>query len=79
METEAKIVAAVLEIVQRNTPSCQAITADQSLLDDLGLESMDLAELVATLEVELGSNPFAESVAISDVRTVADLCAAYRG
>ncbi len=44
---------------------------------DLGLSSLDLAELTAVLEVRLEVDPFAELVAITDVRTVGDLCAAY--
>lgn len=45
--------------------------------DDLGLSSLDLVDLVATLNVKLAANPFPQSAAFTDVRTVADLCRAY--
>jgi acyl carrier protein len=46
-------------------------------LGELGLTSLDLAQLVAGLEARLHADPFAELVAITSVRTVADLCRAY--
>jgi acyl carrier protein len=46
-------------------------------LHELGLTSLILARLVIQLEMELGVDPFAEDVVISDVRTVADLVGAY--
>lgn len=48
-----------------------------TLNGDLGLASLDLAQLVAILEVDLGVDPFAALVPITGVRTVADLCVAY--
>jgi acyl carrier protein len=44
---------------------------------DLGLESLDLAELVALLELRFGFDPFSHHAAITDVHTVQDLCNAY--
>ena len=44
----------------------------------LGLSSLDLAFLVAELEVELGVDPFAKLVSITSVRSVDDLVQAYR-
>ncbi|MBJ6760428.1 hypothetical protein JGU66_06610 [Myxococcaceae bacterium JPH2] len=44
---------------------------------DLGLSSLDLAQLVASLEMRLKADPFQELVPITSVRTVADLCGAY--
>jgi acyl carrier protein len=46
-------------------------------LGDLGLTSLDLAQLVACLEARLHGDPFAELVAITSVRTIGDLCRAY--
>jgi acyl carrier protein len=50
----------------------------QSLVSDLGFGSMDIAQLVATLEIALDLDPFAKEVAITSIRTVGDLCDAYR-
>ncbi|MBI5509934.1 MAG: hypothetical protein HY903_14355 [Deltaproteobacteria bacterium] len=69
--------ATVLEIVRRQRPEVQAVVGEQALVAELGLRSMDIAELVATLEMKLNADPFEELVAISDVKTVGDLCAAY--
>jgi hypothetical protein len=45
---------------------------------DLGFKSVDLARIVALLEVRLGSDPFVH-VPITGIRSVEDLIAAYVG
>ena len=50
----------------------------QHLIDDLGLRSLDLAHLVAALEQRLRVDPFFKLVPITQVRTLGDLCTAYR-
>ena len=47
------------------------------LVDDLGLRSLDLARIIAKLEMKLGVDPFAELVSVTSIRTPGDLCAAY--
>jgi len=71
-----KIVATLVQIARRRDPSLEAVTLEQPLAS-LGLDSLDLAQLVATLEVELGVDPFATR-SIAGLRTVGDLCDAYR-
>jgi acyl carrier protein len=73
---EAKIVAAIVSVAQRRNAGLTTVTAEQPL-NTLGLDSLDMAQLVAMLEAELGLDPFA-STAISNVRTVGDLCDAYK-
>ena len=49
--------------------------------DDLvatGLKSLDLASVVAVLEQAWHVDPFLEHRSITEVRTVGDLCRAYR-
>jgi acyl carrier protein len=53
------------------------IGPDDRLNADLGLTSLDLASLVAALEVKLKADPFQELVPITSIRTVGDLEAAY--
>ena len=53
------------------------IAPDDRLNADLGLTSLDLASLVAALEMKLKADPFQELVPITSVRTVGDLEAAY--
>lgn len=48
------------------------------LSDSLGLSSLDLAILVSELELSFGTDPFAELVPITDIRTFGDLTNAYR-
>jgi acyl carrier protein len=50
---------------------------DDQLNTDLGLTSLDLASLVAALEMKLKADPFQELVPITSVRTIGDLEAAY--
>ncbi|HLB13364.1 MAG TPA: hypothetical protein VJM14_00380 [Burkholderiales bacterium] len=45
----------------------------------LGLSSFDVLALVPRLSATLGVDPFKETLAITDVRTVGDLVQAYEG
>src|ERR1700757_609485 len=53
------------------------IAPEDRLNTDLGLTSLDLASLVAALEMKLKADPFQELVPITSVRTIGDLEAAY--
>ncbi len=68
----------VLEVVQQASAGVTSVSGGDTLTGELGLESLDLAQIVATLEARTGLDPFAERVAITSVRTVGDLVAAYR-
>ncbi|MGD9644332.1 MAG: acyl carrier protein [Pirellulales bacterium] len=68
----------VRRIIEQKGETAPTIENHQRLTADLGLESLDVAKVVAVLEVELEVDPFAQLVAITDVRTVGDLCDAYR-
>ena len=52
------------------------ITRESKLTADLGLDSLELAELSAVLEDELGSDPFSEGIV---PETVGALIAYYDG
>lgn len=71
--------SAVREAVQREVEKLagRAAREEEALVDDLGLRSLDLAQLVAVLELRLGVEPFVEHEAITDVRTVGDLARAF--
>ncbi|MEN6458031.1 MAG: acyl carrier protein [Thermoguttaceae bacterium] len=71
------ILAVVAGVVKEKTPELTAIRPDQLLVEDLGLRSLDLARIIAKLEVKLDVDPFAELVSITSIRTPGDLCAAY--
>lgn len=67
----------VLEVAQQRTPAIDQVKESDKLVADLGLKSLDLAQLVAMLEMQTGLDPFAERVAITSVRTVGDMVSAY--
>lgn len=68
----------VLRIVRERTPECEKVSDDDALTANLGLPSLDLARIVAQLEMRLDGDPFAELVSITSVRTVGDIVDAYR-
>ena len=75
-EIERAVHDTIRAIVTEEKGECRAFGgADR--LQDIGLESLDLARLVAELEGRLGRDPFAELVPITSVRTVDDLVSAY--
>jgi hypothetical protein len=75
---EGMIHRVVLRIARQRSPALSGLEVGHRLTDDLGLTSLDLARILAVLELELGVDPFAGLVAITDVRTLGDLCVAYR-
>lgn len=67
----------LLEIVNEVAGPVEHLDDDQLLVDQLGLESLHLARLVAVLEMELDTDPFTDDMPITGVRTVGDLLQAY--
>lgn len=47
------------------------------LVDELGFKSLDVARMIAMLELRLGLDPFSRLISVTNVRTVGDLCNAY--
>lgn len=62
--------------VERRHGSRPIVMAEQTL-ESLGIDSLDLHELVDELEVKTRLNPFERSWSVNDMRTVDDLCRAY--
>ncbi len=67
----------ILELVRETNPSCDRVE-DHDGLTELGLKSLDLARMVAELDLSLDADPFSELVAMTSVRTVGDVVTAYR-
>ena len=67
----------IAEIVARTGHQAPPF-GDDALLTDTGLGSLDLAALIARLERLWKVDPFIEAVSITEIRTVGDLCRAYR-
>ena len=54
------------------------ISDSSALIDNLGFRSLQIARILAILEIEFSFDPFASGdVPITSLRTVDDLCAAY--
>ena len=64
-------------VLTRRNHTAVHCTPESNLVSDLGFESLDLAEIVALLELHFGFDPFTDQIAITDVHTVQDLCDAY--
>lgn len=50
---------------------------DYRVVKDLGFSSMDVAQLIAVLEMELEVDPFSMGVSIMEIHTIGQLCEAY--
>jgi acyl carrier protein len=77
-ELEQQVRDVIAKVARQRGAVPASIEGHHRLTLDLGLKSLDLAQIVALLERHTGVDPFAELVAITSVRTVADLCGAYR-
>lgn len=64
----------VLAIVRLRRPTAQAVTAEDELRNDLGLDSLDLAQLGAEIESALDV-PVFDGVAVGAILTIGDLTA----
>ncbi len=74
MDIDKLVHDTVLAVVRLRQPTAQVVTAEQELRGDLGLDSLDLAQLGAEIETALEATIF-EDVAVGAVLTVGDLTA----
>ena len=51
---------------------------DEASIKEMGFTRLDLSELIASLEMELGVDPFAAGTSIKAINTVGELIQAYR-
>lgn len=66
------------EILSLNGTNSVEILLGSKLVDDLGLKSLDIAQLIAMLEIELEKDPFSDGTArLADIITINDLCKVY--
>ena len=77
-EIETIVHAHIHAILEDRGDNAMAVSGADKLNATLGLTSLDLALLVAELEVALGVDPFAKLVSVTAVRSVDDLVGAYR-
>ena len=73
-DAQALIVDTIRELLERRGAAAIAIVPESKLTADLDLDSLELAELSAVLEDELGRDPYSEGIV---PETVAELVAFY--
>ena len=76
MNVRETINAALQEIMQNNA-RVRPVEDASEIVKDLGFSSLDVAELIAVLEMELEVDPFSDGVSLMEVRTCGDFCAVY--
>jgi acyl carrier protein len=69
-DAERTVLKAIRTLVRRKKGSDADVTLGSALHDDLMLDSLDAAELSATLEDDLGSDPYSEGVVPQTVAEV---------
>lgn len=72
---EEQISATINQVLTQSGRPSRTFAADETLLGDIGLDSLDLAEVVVTLEQKLGVDPFRQGAA--GVRTFGDFVQSY--
>lgn len=74
-DNQTRIVDALAEVFKEKGLTMPVIESD-TVLDQLGLESLDFAQVVIRMEEVTGKDPFATG-AEYQIRTLADLAAVY--
>lgn len=74
-ENESRIIEVLLEVFANKGLTAPQLSSD-TVLDQLGLESLDFAQAVIRMEEITGKDPFA-SGAEFQIRTLSDLSAMY--
>jgi acyl carrier protein len=72
----ATIQSTIQSVLENTSRRRQSFEDDDLLFVEVGLDSLDLAQVVVALEQELGVDPFRKSGA--PIRTFGDLVRAYR-
>jgi len=76
-EVESIVHTAVLAVMSEKGLQGHAVANTDHVVATLGFSSLDLAVLLAQLEIALEGDPFAELISVTTVRTVGDICDAY--
>lgn len=72
------IESALREIQEQQGYRVMPLLAHHRVVKDLGFSSMDVAQLIAVLEMELDVDPFGSGISIMSIHTIGDLCQAYQ-
>lgn len=76
VEKVAEIVRSIL--AQKKTArDIDDLSENMNLIGDIGLNSLDMAQLVTSLELEFGVDPFSDGVTVADLQTVGNIVRVY--
>jgi acyl carrier protein len=75
-EAKETVVKAIRGLLKRRKEADVEVDLDSDLYDDLSLDSLEVAELSAVLEDDLGSDPYSQG---ETPRTVAEVVEFYEG
>jgi len=79
MEHVEQIVCDVIaKVAGEKKLDLEKVLKTQKLVGDIGFKSIDLARIIAILEIKLDVDPFSKLVPITSIQTVGDLCNAYQ-
>ncbi|MCC5467064.1 acyl carrier protein [Pelosinus baikalensis] len=70
VEVKKGIENAIKQILDQKSYKVPEIKDELRIIEDLGFSSLDIAQLIAHLEMELGADPFSEGALISSINTV---------
>jgi acyl carrier protein len=73
-EAKETVLGAVKSLLKRRKAESLEVDLDADLYDDLALDSLEVAELSAVLEDDLGSDPYSEG---STPRTIGEIVEFY--
>lgn len=74
LDVEGLVLREVRVILEERGTAHDDLAAADALEADLGLSSLDVIRLVANIASAVGVDPRAPAIAITDIRTVDDLC-----
>jgi acyl carrier protein len=75
-DAEKTVMTSIKSLLRRRKQDGVELTLDSDLYDDLELDSLEVAELSATLEDDLGSDPYSAGMT---PRTVGEVLEFYNG
>jgi acyl carrier protein len=71
-DAQKSVVTAIRSLLKRRKEDAAEVSLDADLYDDLRLDSLEVAELSAVLEDDLGRDPYSEGLVPRTVGEVVD-------
>lgn len=75
---EQTVFDVIAKVAEEKGLDLKTVGLTQKLVTDIGFKSIDLARIIAILEITLSADPFSKLVPITSIQTIGDLCDAYQ-